>query len=122
MARCRRRAGGNPRPGRRCGGPGRETNSPSNARTNVSHHYDLSHNLFTLFLDETMTYSSALIHAPSGKLPGVGGADLADARRRKIDRLLDRAGVGEGTRLLEIGTAWGEPTLRTGSRRGVGDP
>jgi cyclopropane-fatty-acyl-phospholipid synthase len=46
----------------------------------------------------------------------VGWDDLAAAQRRKIDRLLDRAQVGEGTRLLEIGTGWGELALRAAAR------
>ena len=58
------------------------------ARHNIGRHYDLSNDLFALFLDETMTYSCALFADPSA--PG----DLEEAQRRKIDRLLDRAGVG----------------------------
>jgi cyclopropane-fatty-acyl-phospholipid synthase len=82
------------------------------ARRNTSRHYDLSNDLFALFLDETMTYSSALFadHATAG--------DLAEAQRRKIDRLLDRAGVGPGCRVLEIGTGWGELAIRA-ARRGA---
>ena len=38
------------------------------------------------------------------------------AQHRKIDRLLDQAGVGEGTRLLEIGTGWGELAIRAAER------
>ena len=45
-------------------------------------------------------------------------ADLAEAQRRKIDRLLDRAGVGPGCRLLEVGTGWGELAIRA-ARRGA---
>ncbi len=41
---------------------------------------------------------------------------LTQAQYRKIDRLLDRAGVGPGTRLLEIGTGWGELAIRAASR------
>jgi cyclopropane-fatty-acyl-phospholipid synthase len=82
------------------------------ARRNIGRHYDLSNDLFALFLDETMTYSSALFadHAAAG--------DLAEAQRRKIDRLLDRAGVGPGCRVLEIGTGWGELAIRA-ARRGA---
>ena len=43
---------------------------------------------------------------------------LAEAQGRKIERLLDRTGVGEGTRLLEIGTGWGELAVRA-ARRGA---
>jgi len=44
--------------------------------------------------------------------------DLAEAQHRKIDRLLDRAGVGPGCRVLEIGTGWGELAIRA-ARRGA---
>jgi cyclopropane-fatty-acyl-phospholipid synthase len=77
------------------------------ARENVHHHYDLSNALFAAFLDETMTYSSALFQH---------GDSLADAQRRKIDRLLDLAGVGPGSRVLEIGTGWGELAIRAAAR------
>jgi cyclopropane-fatty-acyl-phospholipid synthase len=80
------------------------------ARRNIGRHYDLSNDLFALFLDETMTYSSALF--------GAGTETLAQAQRRKIDRLLDRAGVGSGCRLLEIGTGWGELAIQA-ARRGA---
>lgn len=89
----------------------RSRNTPSRARRNVSAHYDLSNELFAVFLDETMTYSSALFD----RLPG-SSAELADAQRRKIDRLLDAAAVGPGSRVLEVGTGWGELCLRAAAR------
>ncbi len=42
--------------------------------------------------------------------------DFVAAQHRKIDRLLDQAGVGPGTRLLEIGTGWGELAIRAAAR------
>ena len=72
---------------------------------------DLSNDLFGEFLDETMTYSSALFDRLPASWP-----DLAEAQRHKIDRLLDAAGVGPGTRLLEIGTGWGELCIRAAAR------
>ena len=94
------------------------------ARRNIGRHYDLSNDLFALFLDETMTYSSALFaetdFTGTGGVPvapdGGGAQLLAAAQRRKIDRLLDRAGVGPGCRLLEVGTGWGELAIRAGRR------
>ncbi len=77
------------------------------ARRNIERHYDLSDDLFALFLDPTMTYSSALF-AP--------GDSLADAQRRKIDTLLDRTGTGPGSTVLEIGTGWGELAARAAAR------
>jgi len=92
--------------------PAKDDNTIEGARANIHQHYDLSNDLFRLFLDETMTYSSALFAGePSGS-----PEPLADAQRRKVDRLLDAAGVGEGTRLLEIGTGWGELALRAAAR------
>jgi len=89
--------------------PPHEDNDRDGARRNIARHYDLSNDLFAAFLDETMTYSSALF---------ADGADecLARAQERKIDRLLDATGVGPGSRLLEIGTGWGELALRAGRR------
>jgi cyclopropane-fatty-acyl-phospholipid synthase len=55
-----------------------------------------------------MTYSSAWFEE--------GSTDLAAAQRHKIDAVLDLAGVREGTRLLEIGTGWGELALRAAQR------
>jgi cyclopropane-fatty-acyl-phospholipid synthase len=90
--------------------------TPDGARQNIHRHYDLSNELFALFLDETMTYSAALFtRGPDGQ-PIAASSLLTEAQRRKIDRLLDRAGVGPGTRLLEIGTGWGELAIRAAAR------
>lgn len=95
----------------------------ANAGTNAAHHYDLSNELFALFLDPTLTYSSALFDQDGGvdELEArdglsVDAAGLERAQERKIDRLLDVTGVGPGTRLLEIGTGWGELALRAAAR------
>ncbi|WP_443042850.1 class I SAM-dependent methyltransferase [Streptomyces sp. NBC_00370] len=91
--------------------PAAQRNTPEGSRENISHHYDLSNDLFALFLDETLSYSSALFRGfPADR------ALLAAAQHRKIDRLLDEAGVGAGTRLLEIGTGWGELAVRAAAR------
>lgn len=86
-------------------------NDPAQSRRNIAAHYDLSNELFSEFLDETMTYSSALF----AQLPSTA-TGLADAQRRKVDRLLDTAGVGPGRRVLEIGTGWGELCIRAAER------
>jgi cyclopropane-fatty-acyl-phospholipid synthase len=57
-----------------------------------------------------MTYSSALFVSPE--------ESLEVAQARKIERLLDRTGVGVGSRVLEIGTGWGELAVRA-ARRGA---
>lgn len=96
--------------------PRQERNTEQNTRGNISRHYDLSNELFSNFLDTTMSYSSGLFTAGAGPLPEVGWDALASAQQAKIDRLLDKAGVGQTTRLLEIGTGWGELALRAAAR------
>ncbi|MEU8900442.1 class I SAM-dependent methyltransferase [Nocardia sp. NPDC048505] len=96
--------------------PAGEIGTAAQARSNIEHHYDLSNELFQLFLDETLTYSSALFTAPELAGGRARWEHLARAQQRKIDRLLDAAGVGPGTRLLEIGTGWGELALRAAAR------
>ncbi|WP_134768159.1 cyclopropane-fatty-acyl-phospholipid synthase family protein [Nocardioides sp. 1609] len=95
--------------------PRRQRSSTKNSRNNIAHHYDLSNDLFELFLDPTLSYSSALY---AGDPATATAADLEAAQGRKIERLLDQAGVGEGTRLLEIGSGWGELCIRA-ARRGA---
>ncbi len=94
--------------------PPDEDASETGARRNIQRHYDLSNELFALFLDETMTYSAALFEEDGHGLPAE--ADLAAAQRRKIDRLLDLTRVGPGTGVLEIGTGWGELAIRAAQR------
>ncbi|MEU6123799.1 cyclopropane-fatty-acyl-phospholipid synthase family protein [Streptomyces sp. NPDC047123] len=91
--------------------PDAQRNTLNGSRTNIHRHYDLSNDLFKLFLDDTLTYSSALFET----LPA-GWDDLPAAQHRKIDRLLDLARVGPGTHLLEIGTGWGELAVRAAER------
>ncbi len=86
------------------------------ARRNIGRHYDLSNDLFALFLDETMTYSSALFDTGPDGTPIASADLLGQAQHRKIDHLLDQAGVGPGCRLLEIGTGWGELAIRAAQR------
>lgn len=83
-------------------------NTLTGARENIHAHYDLSNELFDAFLDETMSYSSAWFASES--------MSLADAQRRKIDAILDDAGVTAGSRVLEIGSGWGALAIRAGQR------
>jgi cyclopropane-fatty-acyl-phospholipid synthase len=97
--------------------PRRERSTTANSRDNIAHHYDLSNDLFELFLDPTLSYSAAMF--PERLLGGAARReDLEAAQHAKIDRLLDQARVGAGTRLLEIGSGWGELAIRA-ARRGA---
>lgn len=87
--------------------PPSEENTLEGARANIHRHYDLSNDLFGAFLDESMTYSSALFGP---------GDDLTAAQHRKIDSVLDYAGVRDGSEVLEIGTGWGELAIRAAAR------
>jgi cyclopropane-fatty-acyl-phospholipid synthase len=87
-----------------------EDNDRVGAARNIVRHYDLSNELFAVFLDESMTYSAALFTDEY--------STLAQAQINKIERLLDATGVQRDTRLLEIGTGWGELALRA-ARRGA---
>ena len=96
--------------------PRDEEQTVDGARSNARHHYALPEELFRSFLDETMCYSSAIFPVgPDGRVIAEDAA-LAQAQRRKIDRLLDLAGVRDGTRVLEIGTGWGELAVRAAQR------
>jgi cyclopropane-fatty-acyl-phospholipid synthase len=95
--------------------PADQDNTVDGARRNVHRHYDLSNELFSLFLDPSLSYSAALFDTEPA-LAGGAMPVLTAAQHRKIDRLLDVAGVGPGTRLLEIGTGWGELAIRAAAR------
>ena len=73
------------------------------SRKNIEAHYDAGNDMYRLFLDETMTYSSAL-HAP--------GRSLKDAQLAKLDALLDAADLRIGDDVLEVGCGWGSMALR----------
>ena len=79
-------------------------------RDNVQSHYDLGNDFFELFLDETMTYSSAVFEHPS--------VPLAQASTHKYDVLLGKLGVEADHHLLEVGSGWGGLALRAAGRTG----
>ncbi|MEM5472653.1 cyclopropane-fatty-acyl-phospholipid synthase family protein [Hoeflea sp. AS60] len=75
------------------------SNSRSQARKNISAHYDLGNEFYSKWLDETMTYSSALYDD--------GANDLASAQTAKYRALAQAAGLKAGDHVLEIGCGWG---------------
>jgi cyclopropane-fatty-acyl-phospholipid synthase len=88
-------------------------NTRHGARRNIERHYDLSNDMFAAFLDPSLSYSSALFDRLD---PAPTAADLEQAQLRKVDAILDTAGVGAGSRVLEIGTGWGTLAIRAAER------
>lgn len=72
-------------------------NSVQGASRNIRAHYDVGNEFYQIWLDEGMSYSSALFTP--------GDRDLHRAQNRKLDRILDS--LGDGERMLEIGCGWG---------------
>ncbi|XP_021752422.1 uncharacterized protein LOC110717930 [Chenopodium quinoa] len=85
-------------------------NTLTQARRNISRHYDLSNEMFSLFLDETMTYSSAVFESAN--------EDLKVAQMRKISLLLEKTRVEKHHEVLEIGCGWGSLAIEVVKRTG----
>ena len=82
------------------------SNSTKRAKKNIEAHYDLGNDFYRLWLDPTMTYSSAIYtdREMRGELP----TDLSGAQNRKMDRALSMLGpLGPESQTLEIGCGWG---------------
>ncbi|MFZ6648768.1 class I SAM-dependent methyltransferase [Undibacterium sp. TJN25] len=75
-------------------------NSRTGSKKNIHAHYDIGNDFYRLWLDPTMTYSSALFS--SGHV-----VSLQDGQVNKYRRILDELQVGFGSRILEIGCGWG---------------
>ncbi len=74
-------------------------NSKTGSRRNISHHYDLGNNFYRRWLDESLTYSSAIFAQPD--------EPLETAQSNKYRRLSEMANVAPGQHVLEIGCGWG---------------
>jgi cyclopropane-fatty-acyl-phospholipid synthase len=89
--------------------PAEERNTVAGSARNIARHYDLSNDLFALFLDPTMTYSAAVFEP---------GDTLEAAQIRKYDALCRMVGLGPGDHVLEIGTGWGGFAIHAASAYG----
>ena len=94
--------------------PSGTRNTLLGSRQNIEAHYDLSNDLFEAFLDETLSYSSALFD----RTRPVSEQTLEEAQQAKIEAVLDAADVAAGSRVLEIGTGWGSLAIAA-ARRGA---
>ncbi|MRW83496.1 methyltransferase domain-containing protein [Pseudoduganella sp. FT26W] len=73
-------------------------NSRAGSRKNIHAHYDIGNAFYQLWLDPTMTYSSAIFS---------DGADLAAGQMAKYRRIVGQLALQPGARVLEIGCGWG---------------
>lgn len=97
--------------------PGEQENDRAGARQNVSRHYDLSNAMFSEFLDPTLTYSAAYFGGdPLADLASASYDELTPAQLRKLDVILDAAGVRSGSRVLDIGCGWASLAIRAAQR------
>lgn len=84
-------------------------NTLKGSRSNISAHYDLSNDFFSLWLDPSMCYSSALFSQESP-------LTLEEAQQQKIARVLDQLDLPKGSHILEIGCGWGAFLLEAAKR------
>ena len=74
-------------------------NSKSKSKENISYHYDLGNNFYSLWLDESMTYSSGFFELPYD--------DLFEAQSNKFKKITEPMLLNDNSSLLEIGCGWG---------------
>ena len=74
-------------------------NTKYRSKLNIAKHYDLGNEFFSLWLDKTLTYSSAIFDKKS--------ENLSDAQNNKYQKLIDLIQPKNGDRVLEIGCGWG---------------
>jgi len=74
-------------------------NTKSRSKENIAKHYDLGNDFFSLWLDKTLTYSSAIFENPK--------QDLFNAQNNKYQKLIDLLKPTNGSKILEIGCGWG---------------
>ena len=88
-----------------------QRNDPRSAHRNVAHHYDISDDLYALFLDEDMQYSCAYFSDPD--------MTLEDAQIAKKAHIATKLRLSPGQRVLDIGCGWGGLALTLARDYGV---
>src|SRR5215204_3165296 len=80
-------------------------------REAVRHHYDVSNEFFSLFLDDSMTYSCAIFSR--------GAETLEAAQEEKLEMVCRKLALKEGDRVLDVGCGWGSFPLWAATRHGA---
>ena len=88
-----------------------QSNSKTQAKKNISYHYDLGNDFYRLWLDDTMTYSSAIFRT--------GQESLEAAQTEKYKSMVDQMGASPGDHVLEIGCGWGGFAEYAAKERGL---
>jgi len=88
-----------------------QRNSKKQARKNISYHYDLGNDFYSLWLDDTMTYSSAIFTT--------GQESTEAAQIAKYASMIDQMGAQAGDHVLEIGCGWGGFAEYAAKERGI---
>ncbi|MEM6620358.1 MAG: cyclopropane-fatty-acyl-phospholipid synthase family protein, partial [Pseudomonadota bacterium] len=87
------------------------SNTKTQARKNISYHYDLGNEFYATWLDDTMTYSSGIFES--------GQEGLEAAQTAKYASMCDEMGMKEGDHILEIGCGWGGFAEYAAGQRGA---
>ncbi|MDC0079075.1 cyclopropane-fatty-acyl-phospholipid synthase family protein [Candidatus Pelagibacter sp.] len=74
-------------------------NTKNRSKDNIAKHYDLGNDFFSLWLDDTLTYSSAIFENET--------KNLTEAQNNKYQKLIDLINPNNGDKVLEIGCGWG---------------
>jgi cyclopropane-fatty-acyl-phospholipid synthase len=88
-----------------------QSNSKRQAKKNIAYHYDLGNDFYRLWLDDSMTYSSALFRS--------GQESLETAQEQKYASMVDQMGAKPGDHVLEIGCGWGGFAEYAAAKRGL---
>ena len=86
------------------------SNSKLGSKRNIHAHYDLGNDFFELFLDETMTYSSAIFESEN--------SSLKQASINKLDHICKKLNLNETHHVLEIGGGWGSFAIHAAKNYG----
>jgi len=76
-----------------------DSNTKSKSKEYISKHYDLGNEFFSIWLDKTLTYSSAIYKKPTD--------DLSNAQINKYNKLIELIKPKPGDKVLEVGCGWG---------------